>query len=75
MIATNETWTIRLASVTRVEGEGGLRIEVRDGHLRDVKVEVFEAPRFFEASCVAAQCAKSLTLRPASAASVRPHTR
>ena len=33
MIATNETRTIRLASMTRVEGEGGLRIEVRDGHL------------------------------------------
>jgi coenzyme F420-reducing hydrogenase alpha subunit len=49
MIATNETRTIRLESMTRVEGEGGLRIEVRDGHLRDVKVDVFEAPRFFEA--------------------------
>jgi coenzyme F420-reducing hydrogenase alpha subunit len=35
--------------MTRVEGEGGLRIEVRDGSLRDVKVDVFEAPRLFEA--------------------------
>ena len=49
MIATNETRTIRLESMTRVEGEGGLRIEVHDGRLRDVKVDVFEAPRFFEA--------------------------
>ncbi len=49
MIAANETRTIRLESMTRVEGEGGLRIEVHDGRLRDVKVDVFEAPRFFEA--------------------------
>lgn len=49
MIAANETRTIRLESMTRVEGEGGLRIEVQDGHLRDVRFDVFEAPRFFEA--------------------------
>jgi len=49
MIAANETRTIRLESLTRVEGEGGLRIEVHDGHLREVKLDVFEAPRFFEA--------------------------
>ncbi len=49
MIAANETRTIRLESMTRVEGEGGLRIEVNDGRLRNVKVDVFEAPRFFEA--------------------------
>jgi len=49
MIAATNTRTIRLESMTRVEGEGGLRIEVHDGHLRDVKFDVFEAPRFFEA--------------------------
>jgi sulfhydrogenase subunit alpha len=49
MSAANETRTIRLESMTRVEGEGGLRIEVHDRALRDVKFDVFEAPRFFEA--------------------------
>ena len=49
MNAASQTRTIRLESMTRVEGEGGLRIEVRDGSLRDVKFDVFEAPRFFEA--------------------------
>jgi len=49
MSAANETRTIRLESMTRVEGEGGLRIEIHDGTLRDVKFDVFEAPRFFEA--------------------------
>lgn len=41
--------TIRLESLTRVEGEGGLRLEVRDGRLEDVKLEIYEPPRFFEA--------------------------
>ena len=41
--------TIRLESLTRVEGEGGLRLEVRDGRLRRRQAGVFEPPRFFEA--------------------------
>lgn len=49
MIATNETRTIRLESMTRVEGEGGLRIEIRDGRVQDVNFDIYEAPRFFEA--------------------------
>jgi len=49
MTGANQTRKIRLESLTRVEGEGGLRIEVHDGRLRDVKFDVFEAPRYFEA--------------------------
>lgn len=49
MNSHNEVRTIRLDALTRVEGEGGLRIEVRDGQLESVKVDVYEAPRFFEA--------------------------
>jgi len=49
MTPTNEIRTIRLESMSRVEGEGGLRIEVRDGRLHEVKFEIFEPPRFFEA--------------------------
>ncbi|MGZ4814293.1 MAG: Ni/Fe hydrogenase subunit alpha [Terriglobales bacterium] len=49
MSATGEIRTIRLESMTRVEGEGGLRIEVRDGQLQDVKLDIYEPPRFFEA--------------------------
>ncbi len=36
-------------ALTRVEGEGGLIIEVHDGELADVKLRIFEPPRFFEA--------------------------
>jgi sulfhydrogenase subunit alpha len=35
-------------ALTRVEGEGGLIIEVRDGELADVRLRIFEPPRFFE---------------------------
>ena len=36
-------------ALTRVEGEGGLFVEVRDGELADVRLRIFEPPRFFEA--------------------------
>ncbi len=35
-------------ALTRVEGEGGLIIEVRDGEVADVRLRIFEPPRFFE---------------------------
>lgn len=41
--------TITLDYLTRVEGEGGLRLELREGKLQDVKLDIFEPPRFFEA--------------------------
>ena len=41
--------TIRVDLMTRVEGEGGLSIKVRDGRLEEVQLNIFEAPRFFEA--------------------------
>ncbi len=41
--------TIRLESMTRIEGEAGLRLEVHDGHLTDLKLDIYEPPRLFEA--------------------------
>lgn len=49
MSVAQETRTIRLEMMTRVEGEGGLRLEVRNGRLEDVKLDIYEPPRFFEA--------------------------
>ena len=37
-----------VAALTRVEGEGGLIIEIHDGQVRDVRLRIFEPPRFFE---------------------------
>lgn len=36
-------------ALARVEGEGSLRVTVRDGAVDDVALQIFEPPRFFEA--------------------------
>ena len=41
--------TIKVDYLARVEGEGALYIKVKDGKLADVKLKIFEPPRFFEA--------------------------
>ncbi|MDR3636375.1 MAG: Ni/Fe hydrogenase subunit alpha [Isosphaeraceae bacterium] len=41
--------TIRIETLARVEGEGALTVHVRDGQVEDVRLRIFEAPRFFEA--------------------------
>jgi coenzyme F420-reducing hydrogenase alpha subunit len=35
--------------IARVEGEGALHIAVTDGHIDDLRLEIYEPPRFFEA--------------------------
>ena len=40
---------IEVDYLARVEGEGSLLIDVHEGQLRDVKLKIFEPPRFFEA--------------------------
>ncbi len=41
--------TVAVDGLSRVEGEGSLRVEVRDGVVEDVSLTIFEPPRFFEA--------------------------
>jgi sulfhydrogenase subunit alpha len=41
--------TIKVDYLARVEGEGGLYVKVRDNSVVDVKLKIFEPPRFFEA--------------------------
>ncbi len=41
--------TIKVNYMARVEGEGGLDIKIRDGKVEDVKLHIFEPPRFYEA--------------------------
>jgi sulfhydrogenase subunit alpha len=41
--------TLRVGALTRVEGEGALHVEVRDGHPERVELNIYEPPRFFEA--------------------------
>jgi len=41
--------TISVRGLSRVEGEGSLRVQVHDGRVEDVALEIFEPPRYFEA--------------------------
>jgi len=48
-MTTRTIRSIRLEALTRVEGEGGLLIELHDGQLQNVALDIYEPPRFFEA--------------------------
>ncbi|HRD15018.1 MAG TPA: nickel-dependent hydrogenase large subunit, partial [Mycobacterium sp.] len=41
--------TIRVGALTRVEGEGALHVELRNGVAERVELNIYEPPRFFEA--------------------------
>ena len=42
------TRTIKVDYLARVEGEGAMFIKIRNNTLEDVKLKIFEPPRFFE---------------------------
>jgi len=44
--------SVRVEMLARVEGEGGLQVRVKGGKVREVKLDIFEPPRFFEALLV-----------------------
>ncbi len=41
--------TIKVDYLARVEGEGGIKVVVRDGKVLSAELSIFEPPRFFEA--------------------------
>ena len=41
--------TIVTEYLARVEGEGGMRVEIDGDSVADVKLNIYEPPRFFEA--------------------------
>jgi coenzyme F420-reducing hydrogenase alpha subunit len=45
----SDTRTIKVDYLARVEGEGALYVKVRGDRVEDVKLRIFEPPRFFEA--------------------------
>jgi|GEM_PF-5532317 len=49
MSKSNKTRTIKVDYLARVEGEGGVLVRIRGGKLAEVKLHIFEPPRFFEA--------------------------
>jgi coenzyme F420-reducing hydrogenase alpha subunit len=46
---SGRTRTIKVDTLARVEGEGGLYIKLAGERVADVKLKIFEPPRFFEA--------------------------
>jgi coenzyme F420-reducing hydrogenase alpha subunit len=45
----SKTRTIKVESLARVEGEGALDLQIKDGKLKNLKFKIVEPPRFFEA--------------------------
>jgi len=48
-MSTQPTRTIQVAALTRVEGEGALRVVVEGQQVTSVQLAIYEPPRFFEA--------------------------
>ena len=46
---SENTREIRVEALSRVEGEGGLTVRLRDGRVESVELRIYEPPRFFEA--------------------------
>ena len=49
---TKSDRTVSAEGISRVEGEGSLRVHVADGRVTDVALDIFEPPRYFEALLV-----------------------
>src|SRR3990172_7796416 len=41
--------TLDVKALARVEGEGAMHVEIRDGTVNEVRLRIYEPPRFFEA--------------------------
>lgn len=46
---TNKNVNVDVHHITRVEGHGNIKVDVQNGELKECKLEIVEAPRFFEA--------------------------
>jgi len=44
----NESVNLNVPILTRVEGEGGLELSIQEQKIKQVKLRIFEPPRFFE---------------------------
>jgi coenzyme F420-reducing hydrogenase alpha subunit len=48
-VARPRTKTIKTDYLARVEGEGAMLVKIADGRVEEVKLNIYEPPRFFEA--------------------------
>ncbi len=49
MHQSDDNRSIEVGALARVEGEGGLDVKIKKGRVTEVKLRIFEPPRFFEA--------------------------
>jgi len=49
MSTSTRNRVVTVEALARVEGEGGLTVQLRGGRVADVKLRIYEPPRFFEA--------------------------
>ena len=66
-----KTRTIRVNYLARVEGEGGLYVKIRGNTVVDVKLKIFEPPRFFEAFLRGRSCEEAPDITSRICGSVR----
>lgn len=45
----NENIRVDVHHITRVEGHGNIKVDIQNGTIKECKLEIIEAPRFFEA--------------------------
>ncbi len=48
MTEQRKSLTLKVPVLTRVEGEGALDLRIRDGNIEELRLRIFEPPRFFE---------------------------
>ncbi|MFN3684917.1 MAG: nickel-dependent hydrogenase large subunit, partial [Fimbriimonadaceae bacterium] len=53
------TRSLKVDVLARVEGEGGLSIRVKGDQVQEVKLSIFEPPRFFEAFLEGRHCTEA----------------
>jgi coenzyme F420-reducing hydrogenase alpha subunit len=49
---------IKVGYLSRVEGQGSLEIKVSSGNIKELRLEIFEPPKFFEAFLVGRHCSE-----------------
>ena len=49
MAVSHRTRQLRVSSLARVEGEGGLRVVIDGDRVDEIELQIYEPPRFFEA--------------------------
>lgn len=61
-MSTRGTRTIRVNTLARVEGEGALYIKFKGDRVADVKLNIYEPPRLFEAFLRGRYCAEAIDI-------------